>query len=345
MKKIYILIVCFLPLLALAQPTITQSDLPYAGVAWIMASNSSYTGAVLAGGADQTWDYTSLADSTTDTTAFLSAAGTPYVDTFPSANAASYDPSNGSWIYYTTNSSGLYLDGGDASGILFKYNPTLLYVPVPFGYTNTNNSYARAQVDEVVDTLPERFVTYITNDIVADGWGTLNIPSGSFPNTLREKVTQVTTDSIFIDFTHTGNYFFVHASSSQTVTYRWIRNSVAGSTYLLGIDADSAGTTATSSEYYLSNFVLSTKDLTAQDNSLHVYPNPASGNVHFALDGNTSNNGVIKVYDALGQQIISIDIKGINYLDLPVDKLANGIYYYSLIADNNKQSGKFSVAH
>lgn len=349
MKKIYTLIVCFLPILALAQPTITQSDLPVAGTVWIMANNNSFSGSILAGGSNQTWDYTSLTNNQTDTTAFLSVVGTPYVDSFPSATTVTYDPSDTSWEYLTSNSSGFYLNGGVSNGGYLKFTPPVLYVPVPSTYTDSTKSTSRMVIDtseiEGSDTIPGQFILNISTKVVTDGWGTLKLPSGTFPNTLREKVTTITTDSILVEVTP-GNYIFFTKISSQTVTYRWLRDGGSGSSLLLTIDADSSGTVAHTSQYYLADYVLSTKDIAViQNNSLHVYPNPASDNVHFDLQGTKSENGVIKVYNSIGQQIESIEVQGISYFDLPVDKFANGIYYYSLISDNEMLSGNFSVAH
>ncbi len=342
MKKIYITIVCLLPLLAMAQPTITQSDLPGPGTGWLSIKNS-FSGAILPGGNNVTWDYSALT-GTNDTTAFYSTAGSPLVATFPAATCAVVDHSNSKWQYYTVNSTGFYLNGGSNSPVLV-FNPAWLYVPVPFTYNDTKQNEARFVYDTAFGGHNYREIYHISSHFVADGWGTLTIPSGTYSNVLREKVTDLQYDSILVD-AGGGNYVFAQyaGAPSGQVTYRWIRHDPT-TPVLLEIDADSLGTTAKKSSYLLSAFTVGVNDLKGTDNSLNVYPNPASTNVRFDLQESKNQTAVLKVYNSLGEEITSREVKGISYFELVVDKFASGIYYYSLISDSNKRSGKFSVAH
>src|SRR5205814_6944919 len=80
----------------------------------------------------------------------------------------------------------------------------------------------------------------------ADAWGTLQLPTGSHSNTLRLKVIETTYDSIYVDTFST--FIFLSSSASQVTHYRWFEPG-APVTYICGIDADSLGTTSTSSAY------------------------------------------------------------------------------------------------
>src|SRR5258707_11928047 len=123
MKKIYLFLVSVLPLTALAQPTITQNDLPALNSEIHMAHNSSYSAAVPAGGANQSWDYSSWTYTRVDTTGFISATGTPYAGLFPSSNLASYNPSGSAWEYFISDNTGFYINGDVSSSGIFVFNP------------------------------------------------------------------------------------------------------------------------------------------------------------------------------------------------------------------------------
>ena len=343
MKKIYSFIICLLPLMAAAQITLTQSDLPYAGVAWTSAVNNSYSAAIPAGGANQSWDYSTLLNVNVDTTLFLPVGG-PQASMFPSANCATYDPSNGQWQYFLSNSSGFYFMGGNYSGFFLVLSPPWQYFSVPFTYNNTSNTIARTVIDTVYSTYPARFIYNVHNNILADGWGSLTLPTGTYPNTLRQKTTTYTSDTILVDLTHSGTYVYYNSSTTKGVSYQWLRNGTPGSTLLLTMDADTAGTTAKNSSYYLNSIILSAGNSVSDNKNLAVYPNPASSTVHFNLEGSKGEHAFIKVYNSLGEEVMSYEMNGISYYDLPVNRLANGIYYYSLITDSEKQTGKFNVA-
>src|SRR5688572_4455443 len=131
MKKIY-LAICILvssATLSVAQITITQSDLPVAGLAFTTAVDDNYVSVIPAGGASQTWNYSGLLNNDQDTVGFIPAAGTPFAAQYPTANLATFSPTTGSYAYFTSNSSGFYQNGVTDSAITggaLIYNPANL---------------------------------------------------------------------------------------------------------------------------------------------------------------------------------------------------------------------------
>src|SRR5436190_10473190 len=107
MKKIYFAISILFAFTSVskAQITITQADLPVVGLAFTTAHDDNYSAPIPAGGASQTWNYSGLLNTYQDTVVFIAAAGTPFAAQVPSANLATYDPSSGSYSYFTTNST------------------------------------------------------------------------------------------------------------------------------------------------------------------------------------------------------------------------------------------------
>ena len=64
--------------------------------------------------------------------------------------------------------------------------------------------------------------------------------------------------------------------------------------------------------------------------SFLVYPNPAQNEVTFQLEKN--QKGIVKLYDVLGQNILSKQISE-NNNSLNIQNLSNGIYYYNFESD------------
>ena len=353
MKKIYLaltFILC-LSVLSRAQITITSADLPAAGLAFTTAHDDNYVAHIPAGGASQTWNYSGLLNTYVDTVAFISAAGTPWASQVPSANLAIFSPSTGNYSYFTSSSTGFYQNGGSDTGVtggFAAYNPPYLFIPTPFTYNNTRTSTARVQIittvyDSTFGLINVKIVHHIQSSFLCDGWGTLILPNATYSNTLRVKVTEHNTDSLFADLTGLGFYTFILDDSSQAINYRWVGHGPAA--YLLGIDADSLGTTSVSSEYLLNSVVLGTENLASGHSQIRVYPNPASGNVNFRWSSNL-NPAALTVYNQMGQEVLKAEMSGMDKLEIPVSSLPNGIYSYQLkMDDGNFEKGKFIVSH
>ena len=199
MKKIYLLLSGLLPIIAFAQPTITQSDLPGAGLEIRMAKDTAYHVAVPGGGTNQTWNYASWTYTQVDTTGFVSATGTPYAGLFPLANLATYSPSSNTWEYFISNSSGFASNGARTSSLTIVFNPAEMYFPVPFTYGSHLVTTARAQIDTIISLLAYRQVLTIQNIFDGDAYGTLNIPGNSISNVLRMKRALHEADSTFVN--------------------------------------------------------------------------------------------------------------------------------------------------
>ena len=82
---------------------------------------------------------------------------------------------------------------------------------------------------------------------------------------------------------------------------------------------------------------------TPNDNSVLVYPNPASGEIHFDQSESATTGSEIKIYDAFGK-LIPIKAIAQQKNTLSIDRLADGIYFYILSHSNGaSERGKFIV--
>ena len=354
MKKNYysLLLVLILAGTASAQITINQSDLPVAGLAYTLAGDDTYSAPIPAGGASQSWNYSGLNNFFTDTTAFIPAAGTPYAAQFPSANLASYDPNGGTYTYFITNTNGFYTAGAadttlPGGGIFFT--PPYLYVPTPFTYNSTRNSSARAQINfSVFDSSTMTNYNFRINhnvqtSFLCDGWGSLTLPNATYNNTLRVRVTEHNYDSLLVDLLGIGFYTLVSADSSTSVAYRWVGHGPA--LYLLGLETDSTGTMAISSEYLDNYLLLGTQTAPSPRAVATAYPNPATDKVRFAWS--TAFDAVtLTLYNVAGQRVVETAFAGMQQLDVPVGHLPPGLYTYRLSArDGSQATGQLVIAH
>jgi hypothetical protein len=87
------------------------------------------------------------------------------------------------------------------------------------------------------------------------------------------------------------------------------------------------------------------QDPVQKEKVLKVYPNPATTQISFEIQGNNDGSYEIIVYNFLGKRLN--DIKDItnNRYTLPLDKFYSGIYIYQLRdkKGNLVESGKFNV--
>jgi hypothetical protein len=353
MKKNYLTLIMllFLAGAASAQITITQADLPVAGLAYTLAGDDTYSAPIPAGGASQSWNYAGLNSLFLDTTAFIPAAGTPNAAMFPTANLASYDPNGGSYSYFITNANGFYSAGASDSSLpggSLIFSPPYLYVPTPFTYNNTVNSTARAQLDfsvydsTTMTTYNFRIRHNVQSSFFCDGWGSLTLPNATYNNTLRVRLTEHNYDSLLVDLFGIGVYSLVSVDSSTSLSYRWVGHGPA--LYLLGLETDSTGTMAISSEYLNNYLLLGTQPVPSVRAAVSAYPNPAVKNVRISW-GATFDAVSLSLYTTSGQQVMASEIENLQQLDVPVGHLAPGLYMYRLTGrDGSRASGHLVVA-
>lgn len=334
-----------------SQITFTQADLPLAGSSYLMAADYGYSGTVPAGGAMQNWDFSNLLNNQTDTFGFQAAAGTPYASNFANANLASHSVADSAWIYFQSNANGLYVDGtylyGTAGGMFgglngaIDLNPNLCYAPTPFTYTNTRLETGRIVVD--IDTaLPYiRIILRIDQTFTADGYGSLILPNSTYPNTLRIKETQLTSDTFLIDVLGLGFYVPVSNSQEQSTYYRWYRNGQPS--YLLGLSADSLGQQADQSEFLLGGSTVGLNEpLSTLNPGSQLYPNPAKDYVQLKI-ANPGEDLRFRLSDMSGRVVREKDISGMNAYGFYVNQLPAGMYVWTIEGSGRLEQGKVVI--
>lgn len=352
MKKIFTLILSVLAIHSLAQITITQTDLPIVGTYYINATDSNYVAPIPAGGAAQSWNYSSLLNNVQDTIGFMSSVGTPYASTFPQANLAGFDANTNAWIYFISNSTGFYVNGAYSSaffgGILLNYNPPQLIVPAPFTYNDTrlsNYRFEYADTTSLISGSPDS-VKYIINgtiNMLGDGYGLLTLPNANHPNTLRIKSTTVQSDTIQVKIPFVGWTTF-SSTQTQTTNYRWVKNGTASNALLLEISADSAGQTSETSSYLLNSGVVAVSNEVKNESKTTAYPTPAKDFITFNFNNRLNSDAVLVIYNAQGQKVKQINVGNLDIFTARVNLFVNGVYFYNVVSTNGiEDKGRFVV--
>jgi hypothetical protein len=349
--KNYLIILFVLATLHLkAQVTITQADFPTAGTLWIEYFDSrTNVHTITAPGPSQAWNY-STAFLVDDTMAigFIAPSGTPagWAANFPASNVASYNPADSAAQFYVSNNTGFYLDGVYSNSSvtpanILDFNPDQLLVPAPFSYNDTRNNTALFVVEQP-GTPAFQIKLYFISSFLADAWGSLVTPEGTFPSTLRVKQVSYTIDSTFIDITGSGTYTFLQSNgpTDTTITYTWYTNGPLP--ILMSISQDPVTLNSTGAEYYSLTPVGFNENSSLQFNV--PYPNPAAALIQFDINDEAAE--LVRIYDMNGKVIREEPVKNLNRLILTTTNFKNGIYFYDYISSSGEvlNKGKFMVA-
>ncbi|MEK7877861.1 MAG: hypothetical protein AAB325_16925, partial [Pseudomonadota bacterium] len=207
MKKIYPL--CLLILsgtyINAQSPTITSCNLPIIGdtIYFLRVDTTGLTEGNK--GANITWNFSSLTlNGQKDTTIYYTPSATPFPTSFPSSNYSATD--NGSafqdYGYYDNQTTGTTLLGGDSPQGTTNYSDTWQLYWFPLNYLDSLGDSFKAVFNGTSGATIRRQGTSKT---VADGYGTLILPTGTYPNVLRIKLQETETDYVFFGASFIGS--------------------------------------------------------------------------------------------------------------------------------------------
>lgn len=224
MKKLFYLFAFMIANLSLqSQPTLTNAIVPNIG------DNYSYkecdTVGVVYGeaGAGKTWDYSKLVTLTGPNTSYSYQIVAPSEgissNLFPTASFAY--KSEGTFGYYKVNADDIERLGIGYEGGHELLEDTEIFYYFPFSFGNSRSDIFRGEIVQNMDGETVTLQRYGTVETVADGYGTLILPSGTFPNLLRLKTTQKLFDTLGSIIP--GGQPMI--SETETISYTWINNS------------------------------------------------------------------------------------------------------------------------
>lgn len=74
---------------------------------------------------------------------------------------------------------------------------------------------------------------------------------------------------------------------------------------------------------------------------VNVFPNPATSNVTFSINGNIAYNYTIYLMDATGRKIATQHVSNTNRSEMNLSGISSGLYFYTVVAEGSVlSSGK-----
>jgi Secretion system C-terminal sorting domain len=340
------LLVC-LASLGLAQPVLDQNGVGTAGDVFYLAVQDTLLPANLVGssGINQTWDMASLVVMGLDTITFVTPASTGYAASFPSATVGVQQSSLNNGVGFLEVTTG-HMDVlgfvadilGTGTPIVAHQTPPLRAAQFPFTYMDmfSNTSTIDVTLDASGFGIPfvdsARYKNIQVRDVMADAYGTLNLPNASYPNVLRTKEINAQTDSTWI---HTFLGWQLFSDSVYTdSTFTWADNSkgytLAEASYVGGV----------LDNVRFQDFLL--VGIAAPfETAFSVFPNPANDRLTVTTDGAGYQ---IRICDLQGRLVLKQSL-GDHQTDLQIGNLQRGCYLYAIEGENgiSKKSGKLVV--
>lgn len=288
-------------------------------------------------GAAQTWDFSSLVlDSTTTVLVYDALASQTFAADFPNGNIAFADLI-GDFSILESNSNSVISHGinnGVFGSAAFTDPQILMNFPVSFGAPNVNNDAFQAEI--TVLGFPVTLTG--TSSTVADAYGTLILPGGTFNNVLRVKTTSSTTGTTLLG-----------ALSSDREDYYWFDAGNKNYLFTFSVKIDNApiiGTTVTKAAGVLENPSLAgIKDSQNGIGTISVYPNPVIDFLQLNLDLKKPGKYTISVFSADGRLLMNeSDLSlpaGDTKRNLDLSDVANGVYLLTITGEGATQTLRF----
>ncbi len=205
-----------------SQPTLTNKIIPEIGEIYTLKFCDTVGVSNGEAGAAKTWDYSKLVYQTGEGSSYTYQVVNPADGTksslFPSATFAYKTES--SYLYYKANSNDIERLGiGYESGHEVLEDTEILYF-FPFNYGDSKSDIFRGKLVNVADEQTINTGRYGNAETKADGYGTLIIPSGTYPNMLRLKTTQNIYDTLSMAIPGLPPFI----SHTETISYTWIND-------------------------------------------------------------------------------------------------------------------------
>lgn len=341
-----------LPFIGTAQITINQSDLPTIGNMWFELTDTTTLQTVTPSGANQIWNYSNFAVAESQVTHLQNIAAAPsaWNANFPSAQMVNYSATDSSAIYFSSNTTGFYVEGFYNGSLTaqppnaINYSPNYLGIPTPFTYNNARNHTAKIIVI-FNQGFNYKYVLYTYQQFTADAHGTITTPAGTFTNTLRIRQLNYSEDSIYID-PGTGYQPLSNTTARDTtISYTWLKNAPNTLVFTMNEKMNgNAGSGISSSTSYYSATATEVPTFLKPKESI-AFPNPSNGSKFITIPLENKNATSLSIYNTLGELVKNEVVNDSEAILFETTLFNSGIYIYKVIGKDSREitSGKFTI--
>ena len=262
-------------------------------------------------GANQTWDFSSLAaDEYQYTRFYLEPSATPYGSQFPDANFAYTAEIQEDTVTFSTfqyffvdnsilTDVGNVFTFGDSTFVDFIQNGFEVDLPLEMGggWTDLSRDTTGFDTFEIIST--------DSSVVTVDAWGTATMPFGTI-NVLRLK-----TDSYYISRTY-NNGVLLNTMEDRDISYDWLSKEHF---IVASISGPSGGTDPNFTSASYIQILQGTNTAVEPDGSgdsgamlAQLYPNPFSSELTITATVSGTESADLAVYDLLGRRVRSLPI-------------------------------------
>ena len=353
-----------------AQITVIDTDISSIGDVFYQAHDANPGTVINVGstGLNQSWNFSLLQESSSNTVFFISPIGTNYENQYPNANLCMDD--NGSLSYYNKTSAGVFLHGvGDT-----VFSSPALFYPLPLTYGLNISDGPIVVIDTAISgsflslVIPPTTVVALSNgladradtaliqitnttDFEVDGSGTMATPLGTY-DVLRLKRIQNTFSvlNVYCSDTVSGMGAWINnipfssipilsgfSNDEQEIKYQWITNDASVKFLLAEIIVDSLDNIINGVSFQTIPSSSSVAELSP--NTFDVYPIPASDKL--TIESKISNLTDLTLLDIMGKLVFSDKFTGTTQIDLT--QIPNGIYYLNLKTTEGELTKKIII--
>ena len=358
--KILTIFLSVFSVFAFSQITVTDADLLGIGDVIYQAYDEMPSPSISPGnpGANQTWDFSSLNATESESLEIISPVGTPFESSHPTANMC-IETEFSEYIYINKSSSGLSLVGFDD----IPYPQLILPLPLTYGSSTSIGPLTIMDSSMINMFLPDSLAVLITTfqaqtidsikivinattDFNVDAYGSVILPMGTFAS-LRLKADDITTTEYFAYCTDTlfggtgSNWYpmpqtiFPSEVETNSSFQFWSNDPLAKFT-LANFYLDSVGNIE-EVEFLESSGISSISEL---DNTyFSVFPVPATYNVTITSESNDEVNTILS--DINGREVKRFSF--INSTTLNLSDLDKGTYILNLKTEKGELVKKLIV--
>lgn len=325
---------------AFSQLTLTSAYEPSAGD--IQVDVRADTTGIFQGnsGANQLWNFPTLNRLDSTNAFWMLPSNTPYASLFPTSNLALLDTC---YNYYNKQATFFEIVGYYSHGEPVHYlNPeTILTLPFTYNSTMSDNFITgfNASGDSIYETG--------TETALGDGYGTINLPFGTFLNCLRIKHT--------INLYDTSLTYNQGFHTTYTIYEWYIPNkkfSVFKIIYMtITLPVPPYNFTFKNVFYNPASPPIGIqkigKEVPEKYSLSQNYPNPFNPNSKIQFQIAEQGNVQLLVYDILGRNVATLVNEkmqpGVYVADFDGSNLSSGVYFYKLITNGFTETKKMEL--
>ncbi|HLP94192.1 MAG TPA: T9SS type A sorting domain-containing protein [Saprospiraceae bacterium] len=349
---------------SMAQITITNATFPAVGDSLVYSLDQDPLGVNPATppGGPQIWDFTALQIDDESSVVYRPAASGNQVANFPGADLMVGGQTGETYFNLTAQKfEVLGYAGGDPTGfglnVVAKFLPSVVERKAPLNFFDINQQSTNLVLPFSTEGLPDSLfqgAPFVPDSIriristerleVVDGFGTCQIPGGTYP-VLRQKRTEYTTTGMDIKVPFLG---WVDLSTiiggggggggiggfigtDTTITYRFLSNTEKEDIAVATMSADLS--TVVSMRYKQLATTPVIEPVVDFSGSIQAFPNPAVEWVRFDCTNITPGEYTLKIFNILGKQVWkkNYTLSGTTSFRLDLDDFKKGTYIYSLV--------------